>query len=253
MEIHGQHDDRALVRGEEHRRLLDAFGRLEDDADDVAARYRDLRNLQDQSARQRAALDAASREADYLRASVEELEALAPEAGEETVLAERRHFLMRAEKVAVDLEEAQLLVGGNASPVPELAALARRLERKSVEMPGFLDPVVGALNAALDRLEDARSGLAAAIRECAFDPGELERVEERLFALRAAGRKFQVPVDDLTGTAAEFAAQLAELDLGSERLKALEQAAAAALDAYRRAAERFPAAARRPRMPWRRR
>ncbi len=236
VEIHGQHDDRALVRDEEHRRLLDAFGRLEADADDVAARYRDLRNLEEQSARQGAALDAAGREADYLRASVAELGALAPEPGEEIALAERRHFLMRAEKVAGDLEEAQLLVGGSASPVPELAALARRLERKSGEMPGFLDAVVNALNAALDRLEDARSGLAASIRECAFDAGELERAEERLFALRAAGRKFQVPVDDLTATAAEFAARLADLDLGTERLKALELSVAAALDAYRRAA-----------------
>jgi DNA repair protein RecN (Recombination protein N) len=29
VEIHGQHDERALVSGDKHRRLLDAFGRLE--------------------------------------------------------------------------------------------------------------------------------------------------------------------------------------------------------------------------------
>ena len=60
----------------------------------------------------------AAREADYLRASVEELEALAPEAGEETALAERRQFLMRAERIAADLNEAHEIVGGGALADP---------------------------------------------------------------------------------------------------------------------------------------
>src|SRR5882724_11872546 len=82
VEIHGQHDDRALVGTEEHRRLLDAFGRLEPDAADVAMRYRALQRLEAETAELRAGLDALARDADYLRASLAELEALAPEAGE---------------------------------------------------------------------------------------------------------------------------------------------------------------------------
>src|SRR5688500_13500700 len=61
VEIHGQHDDRALVSGEEHRRLLDAFGRLEADVAAVAARYRRLRELREQAARLRAELSAGVR------------------------------------------------------------------------------------------------------------------------------------------------------------------------------------------------
>ena len=106
VEIHGQHDDRALVGAEEHRRLLDAFGGLEPDAAEVAARYRGLRRDRGGGGALRAALEASAREADYLRASVEELEALAPEAGEEAALAERRQFLMRAERIAGDLNDA---------------------------------------------------------------------------------------------------------------------------------------------------
>jgi DNA repair protein RecN (Recombination protein N) len=204
VEIHGQHDERALVSGDKHRRLLDAFGRLEPDAADVAARYRAIRELEAEAARLRAGLEDAAREADYLRAAVEELEGLAPEPGEEASLAERRHFLMRAEKVAVDLGEAHEFLGGNASPVPDLVGVARRLERKAADMPELLDATVEALNAALDQLEEARRGLQEAIRSCDFDPHELERTEERLFALRGAARKYQVTADDLPAAAAEF-------------------------------------------------
>jgi DNA repair protein RecN (Recombination protein N) len=114
VEIHGQHDDRALVSGEEHRRLLDAFGRLEPDAAEAAAHYRRFREIEAEAARLRTSLQAAERESDYLHAAVAELEALAPEPGEEPQLAERRQFLMRAEKIAADLNDAYALIGGGA-------------------------------------------------------------------------------------------------------------------------------------------
>ena len=146
---------------------------------------------------------------------------LAPEAGEEAALAERRQFLMRAEKVAGDLNEAYELIGGNASPLPELVALARRLERKSAEAPGLLEPTISALGSALDHLEDARRELETAMRASEFDPSELERTEERLFALRAAARKHHVLVDDLAALAAGFSARLSDIDLGDSELRSL--------------------------------
>jgi DNA repair protein RecN (Recombination protein N) len=144
---------------------------------------------------------------------------------------------MRAEKVAVDLGEAHEFLGGNASPVPDLVGVARRLERKAADMPELLDATVEALNAALDQLEEARRGLQEAIRSCDFDPHELERTEERLFALRGAARKYQVTADDLPAAAAEFSGRLTELDLGNERLAVVEKAAAEASASYRAAAQ----------------
>lgn len=237
VEIHGQHDDRALVSGEEHRRLLDAFGRLEGDAAEVGARFRALRDVEGEAERLKAGLDSAEREADFLRAAIVELEALAPEQGEEANLADRRHFLMRAERIAGDLDEAYALVGGDASPAPELVGLARRLDRKSAEMPGLLEVTLNALNAALDNLEEARRGLEEAIRSCNFDPLELERTEERLFALRAAARKYSVPVDDLPSVAVEHSARLADLVLSTDRLAALGRAVEEAGTQYRAAAQ----------------
>ena len=102
--------------------------------------------------------------------------------------------MMRAEKVAGDLVEAHETVAGPASPMPTLASLVRRLERKAAAAGGLLDPAVAALDRALKGLEEAEAALEAAMATAAFDPKELERIEERLFALRAAGRKHKVPV-----------------------------------------------------------
>ena len=78
-----------------------------------------------------------------------------------------------------------------------------------------------ALDAALTALDDARGHLDQALRAADHDPRELERIEERLFALRAAARKHNVPVDGLNALAARYAADLGLIDAGAERLAAL--------------------------------
>ncbi|WP_204265163.1 hypothetical protein, partial [Klebsiella aerogenes] len=66
----------------------------------------------------------------------------------------------------------------------------RRLERRAEQLPALVEPCVRALDAALVALDEARGVLDAAVAETEFDPRELERAEERLFALRAASRKY---------------------------------------------------------------
>ena len=81
---------------------------------------------------------------------------------------------------------------GRDSSVPALSGVIRRLERRVAQAPGLIEPTVKALDAALTALDETRGHLEAALRTADFDPAELERIEERLFALRAAGRKYNV-------------------------------------------------------------
>ncbi|UHS61804.1 DNA repair protein RecN [Agrobacterium vaccinii] len=223
VEIHGQHDDRALVDTNAHRTLLDAFAGLTDEAVAMQALYRTWKDAERGLKVHRAKVEAAAREADYLRASVEELEVLSPLDGEEDELAERRGVMQKSERIAGDIGEASEFLNGNASPVPMIASMMRRLERKSHEAPGLLEETVQLLDAALDSLSNAQMEVEAALRRTEFDPRELERVEERLFALRAAGRKYSVPVTELPALAERMVAELADLDAGEERLGQLEK------------------------------
>jgi DNA repair protein RecN (Recombination protein N) len=101
----------------------------------------------------------------------------------------------------------------------------------------LVEPAVKSLDAALNALEETRAHLEAALRAADYDPAELERNEERLFALRAAGRKYSVPVDDLAALAAKYKDDIALIDAGEERLKALLAEVKAADAAYAKAAE----------------
>jgi DNA repair protein RecN (Recombination protein N) len=239
VEIHGQHDERALVDAATHRRLLDAFGALEADAAKVERLWEARREAQAVADAHRAEVERAKREGDWLRHAVEELGTLSPQAGEETALAERRTGMMQAEKVAEDLHDAHEVIAGASSSVPALAGVIRRLERRASQAPALVEPAVKALDVALTALEETRSHLEQALRTADFDPAELERNEERLFALRAAGRKYNAPVDELAAMAARYKSDIALIDAGEDRLKALEAAAREAEADYRAAADRL--------------
>ena len=222
VEIHGQHDDRALVDAEAHRTLLDAFGGLDGAAAELGGLYTAWRDAERALKKQREKVETAAREADYLRASVEELEKLSPQEGEEEELANRRATMMKAEKTATDINEANEILNGQASPMPVISSLMRRLERKAEEAPELMGDLVAALDRALNALADAQTTAEETLRAADFDPRELEVTEERLFALRAAARKFNVQVDGLAELAAAMVADLADLDAGEERLRQFE-------------------------------
>ncbi|HMN51988.1 MAG TPA: DNA repair protein RecN, partial [Xanthobacteraceae bacterium] len=239
VEIHGQHDERALVDPAVHRAVLDAFGGNAE----LAAKTRALW----QAGREQVALVAADRErnerakrdADYIRNAVDELTKLAPQPGEETTLAGRRASLMRAEKVAGDLKDAHDVIAGSGSSVPEIASALRRLERRQQEAADIVGGPAKALETALNSIEEARLGLEAAMRLADYDPQELERNEERLFALRAAGRKYGSAVDNLPAVAARFEGDLAAIDQGDANLKKLEAAAQQAEREFRETAKKL--------------
>jgi DNA repair protein RecN (Recombination protein N) len=245
VEIHGQHDDRAFVEASTHRALIDAFGGIEADAAAVRRLWNERREHEAAVATHRAEVERARREAEWLRHAVDELGKLAPEAGEETSLADRRAAMMQAEKAAEDLRATQEAVSGPQSAVPPLATAVRRLERRATQAPALIEPIVRAIDSALNALDEARLHLEHALRVAHYDPLELERIEERLFALRAAGRKYNAPVDELAALRSRYAGDLALIDAGADRLTALEAEAQATAARYREAAQALSAGRRR--------
>jgi len=245
VEIHCQHDDRAMVDPAAHRALVDAHGGLLRDVEALRGYYAERAAARRALAEEEARVAKARADADYLRHAHAELQELAPEEGEEERLAERRLAMQRAEKVAVDLRDALELFTGDHSSVGAVAQAARRLERRASQTPELLEPPLRALSAALDALGFAEQALETALRATNFDPRELERAEERLFALRGAARKHQARVAELPAIAQRFAEDLARLDAGEARLAQLAQALKEADAAYDAAAMRLSEARRK--------
>ncbi|MBO0716949.1 MAG: AAA family ATPase, partial [Rhizobiales bacterium] len=244
VEIHGQHDERAFVEAATHRGLLDAYGGIEGEAAAVAELWAQWRAREAAVQSHRADVERANREAEWLRHAVEELSRLAPQPGEESALAERRATMMQAEKVADDLRSTYDNLAGPNSAVSPLASAVRRLERRAAQAPTLVEPVTKAIDAALTALDEARLQLEHALQLADYDPQELEKIEERLFALRAAGRKYNAPVDELANLARRYESNLGLIDAGAERLAALERDAREDSARYRAAAEKLSAARR---------
>jgi len=242
VEIHGQHDDRALVDVNTHRTALDAFGGHEKLVASTRTTHEALAAADAAVAQQRADIAQALQQEDYARHVVEELSSLAPREGEEEELAERRQHLMALERAAEEVRDADEILNGPAAPGPSLAALMRRLLRKAEAGSAIFQPLCEALDATLVELDHASDALETIKREMAFDPKELEQVEERLFALRAAARKHQVTCDGLVGVLQKYKGDLARLQSGEDTLKALEAAAQAARSAYLATAGKLSAA-----------
>ncbi|MGH6681923.1 MAG: AAA family ATPase, partial [Bradyrhizobium sp.] len=155
VEIHGQHDERALIDASTHRRLLDAFAGHERDVAALEGLWDARRAAGSALDVHRAGMERAAREADYLRQACDELKILSPRDGEETALAARRTAMMQGEKIAADLREAQDAVSGDNSPIASLSAAVRRLERRAVGSPALVEPAVKAIDAAINALEEA--------------------------------------------------------------------------------------------------
>ncbi|WP_457089798.1 DNA repair protein RecN [Microvirga sp. P5_D2] len=241
VEIHGQHDDRALVDPVTHRAILDAFGGLSEELQAVSNASRRVRDARTALQEHRSRIEKARKEADFLRHAVGELTKLNPLAGEEEALAERRVIMMQSEKVAQDLNDAFEAVAGTSSPVPELSAAVRKLERRSAQAPTLVESSVRALDAALIAIDEARAALEEAIRATEYDPRELEQTEERLFALRAAARKYDVSADELAALRQRFEGDVVAIDAGEEQLIGLEKTLKEADQAYLAAAQKLSA------------
>jgi DNA repair protein RecN (Recombination protein N) len=239
VEIHGQHDDRALVDVATHRAALDAFGELAKPATAVRDAWATLVEAQQAVEEQRAQVDAALAAEDYARHTVDELSKLKPVLGEEAELSERRQQLQQAEKSAADVTEIDDILNGPNAPSPALAALLRRLLRKLDTGATLFQPIVDALDTSLATLDTAIGALEDLKHEMAFDPYELEQVEERLFALRAAARKHQTSCDGLVAVLEKYEGDLNTLQSGEGRLKTLVQAEALARAKYAEVADKL--------------
>ncbi len=238
VEIQGQFEQRGLLDPANHRTMLDAFAELAGGAALLARAWHDWRAAR-MAEEEAVRLVAASREEeDLLRHHLTELDALAPEPDEEDRLSARRTLLQNAERLAETLNEAIGELTGASGAQAALARAARRLERARDRAQGLLDQAAAATESAASETAEALDVLEAAMRNLEVDPRELENVEERLFALRAAGRKHQVAVGDLPDLREAIAARLATIEAGGDNAEALARATAAARAEYVAAAER---------------
>ena len=246
VEIHGQHAASSLMRPSSHRRLLDQFAGNEALLAECAAAWQALDAARAERARLKAEQDAAREAREWLMASVEELERLAPQVGEAERLAEERMRLMQAERIQEAVAEAEeaLAKGGSETALGKAARAAERICR----LPGFesgegqLAETARAAAEAIERaLIEVREAELAVARLAALPEasGDLDAVEARLFALRAAARKYGGEAELLPARLEALRGRLDLVEAGDAGLKQAEASENAARARWHGAAHRL--------------
>ncbi len=251
VEIQGQFEQRGLLDVARHRALLDAYGSLAGQTAEVERLWRDWRAAEARLAENEHALAAARHDEELLRHAVEELDALAPETGEEAALAERRQVLLHREQLIEALNGAVAALAGDPTGVAvaggaqdALGQARRRLDRVADKAGDRLEGILAALGRAEAELDDALLEIQSLSADIESDGDNLQAVEERYFALRDLARKHGCAVDELPALAEGLRERLARVERGDADLAELRKAALSAAERYRKAATALSAARR---------
>ena len=231
VELHGQHDDRGLLNPRGHRILLDDFGGMDGRLKKVRVAWRTLSEAKKALAAAKVKVAELQAEEEFLRHAVAELDGLSPEAGEDAVLDKQRRKMQAAEKIGEDISKANQALSLNGAE-GMMGDASRWLADAAGDADGTLDAAIAALDRALAELGDAQAGVESAIDNLAYNPHELEQVEERLFAIRGLARKHDVLADDLGSFAQGLRERLEALDRGASDLVDLTADLNAAQAAY---------------------
>lgn len=247
--VHGQSDQLTLRRPARQRGLLDALGGPEHAAllARHAAAFEQWRAAREELEQWRTT--AAQREAEvaYLRATLEQIDAVEPVEGEEDELRAEAERLTNVEDLRVlaarclGLLSADAHEGGFAGASSLLVEAARALG----ELERF-DPTprqwAHELSGAMAVVADVADELSAYLDALEADPARLEAVHERRAALNTLLRGRASSTGELLQWAAQARERLELLDGPDDRTALLEEALAAASESLREVGAQVSAA-----------
>ncbi len=227
VDIHGQHQHQSLARAPAQRELIDAYGKLEAQAEKVAAAHRDWR---DKAERRRAFETNAAAyvaERERLEWQVNDLTQLEFKADEWPVLTAEHSRLAHAASLIEAAESAmEILSEGEGASLAQINGVISRL-KNLVDYDPKLKDVLEVLEPAQLQLQEAVYSLRHYQQKLDLDPKRLREAELRLDAIHSAARKYRVEPEQLPELLDKARARLAELSLAgdAEALRKFEAAA----------------------------
>ena len=224
IEFHGQRDDRGLMNKAVHRAMLDAFAGHEPLLRETRNVWRKLQDARQSLLEAQRNEEDARKDEQYLSHSLQEIEDLDPEPSEVLQLEERRRLMKSASKIGDDLKKAEQSIGAQGAEGMVGDAI-RILERISPEIDGKLDDAVSMLDHSWIEIGEAIRIVEEFKNSIQFEPFDLERLEDRLYALRALARKHGVVADDIHKVSDELRSKLAKIENFGEDVAKLSEAA----------------------------
>ena len=237
IEIHAQHAHHALLRPEQQRLIVDAFGghgaetaAVADAHARLAALFRERETLQVQAGERES-------RSEYVKFQLGELAALDPTPGEgERLQSEHTRLVNGQEIAAAGTELASALRDDDSSALfPGLRAALDNAELLRGYDPNYAE-IAESLASTIVELEEAGRSARHLAESFEHSPERLGEVERRLSALHDAARKHRCRIEELPERVAELEAESARLVEIETALATVERRHANALSAYESAA-----------------
>lgn len=238
--VHGQSDQHRLLRPAAQRMALDLFAGAPVAAlmDEYTPTYARMRALETRLFELRTHEQERARELDVLRHGLGEIEAVAPQPGEDDTLAATSSRLAHADALVRAAELARGAVQGRGDELQPSDARTALLSATSAlaDAAGHdpaLDALAERLRSVTVELDDVGADLAAYTASIDIDPAELERIQARLSELASVKRKYGPSLDDALAWQEKSQARLAEIDLDDDAIAGLEAELASLRDTLR--------------------
>jgi DNA repair protein RecN (Recombination protein N) len=188
LDISAQRDHQSLLRPSSQLSVLDTWGECIDLRAQFRAQWEELGSLAKRRSTLVSQLEASRREADYLSYAIEEIEALEPKAGEDSVIEEQIKIAASSEQLweatgeaasllhdgsfIATLHRAQSQIGQAAKTDKALLSLHQRLESATIE------------------IQDIYESLRDYLGQITFSADELDRLQGRLSTLQRLKKKY---------------------------------------------------------------
>jgi DNA repair protein RecN (Recombination protein N) len=236
IEVHGQFETHGLLNAANHRTILDLYagagalkkqtGTAFDDWHKARSAYDDALALHERT----------QNEEEFLKAAVAELDDLAPQDKETEALAAQRTQLQHREKILEALQTTEQALSSHRGAAAQLALAGKTLARIADKAP-MLSDILAIVDRAINETQEASIQIERFGAAIDNDGASLDKIEERLFKLRAVARKHGHNTDDLIAIHEDLRARLALLTDQGGQLAKLAKAVSLARSAYVKRAE----------------
>lgn len=220
INIHGQHDNQALLLPEKHCGFIDSFGSLEKTVEDYAASFNELCQVDSELRRLNMDEQQKARRIDILTFQIEELEKAGITIGETQDLNERLQFLKNARNIMESLNSAYTYLTADGGGCDSVNNACYEIENIS-DVYDKASDLSQRLNDVKYELEDCCDEIRFMLNEAECDPSELEEIENRLDKLHRLSSKYGADEEEMLSFLDKAKQELESINMSEEKINQL--------------------------------
>lgn len=225
INIHGQHDNQALLTPSKHIYFLDSYAKVEKELDEYKTLYKKLKEMQAELDSLRTDEQEKMQKTDLLKYQIDEIQKANISEGEEADLKEQRDLCANAEKLSTAISEAyeNLYEGGSIQSAYDGTSLAVRALEGFCDLSPIIKNAYDSVSDAMYAIEDASRELKNFGDDVYFDEKTLDDIENRLDVISKLKRKYGRDVSEIKAFLEKAKAELNKIETSDERLTELSE------------------------------